>query len=158
MKRNMMKAVVLAIVLVIVLAVSVAVVLAGAQVTQGDFHTYASGSSLGYDISGHAQMERVPSGKTIVKVHIAGLQPGVTYPVHVHNQPCNVDNGGGHYQHEVSGPVDAVNEIWPGFTTNNAGVGNGKATHAHIARPEAQSIVVHDPNASGARIACADLE
>lgn len=145
-------------VLVAILGVSMATAAAATQVTRGEFHTYASGPSLGYDIGGQAQMERVSSGKTIVGVHVTGLQPGVTYPVHVHNQPCNVGNGGGHYQNEVGGPVDAENEIWPGFTTNAAGVGNGKATHAYIARPEAQSIVVHDPNANGARIACADLQ
>lgn len=142
----------------IVLGVSVAAVAAGAQVTRGKFQTYASGPALGYNIGGHAQMERLPSGKTIVSVHLTGLQSGVTYPVHVHNRACNDSNGGGHYQDVVGGPVDAINEIWPGFTTNSAGVGNGNATNAFVARLEARAIVVHDPNAGGARIACADLE
>lgn len=145
-------------VVMVVLAISVAAANAGAQVTRGEFQTYASGPALGYDISGHAQMERLPSGKTLVSVHVTGLRPGVTYPVHVHNRACNDNNGGGHYQDNVGGPVDAVNEIWPGFTSNGAGVGNGNATNAFVARPEARAIVVHDPNAGGARIACADLE
>lgn len=145
-------------VIMVVLAISVAVVAAGAQVTRGEFQTYASGPALGYDIGGQAQMERLPSGKTLVSVHVTGLHPGVTYPVHVHNRACNDSNGGGHYQDIVGGPVDAVNEIWPGFTTNGAGIGNGNATNDFIARQEARAIVVHDPNAAGARIACADLE
>lgn len=157
MKTFGRKAVILAVVMV-VLAVSAAAAAAGAQVTRGEFRTYASGPGLGYDIGGHAQMERLPSGKTRVSVHITGLQPGVTYPVHVHNKACNDSNGGSHYQDIVGGPVDAVNEIWPGFTTNGAGIGNGNATNAFVARPEARAVVVHDPNAGGARIACADLE
>jgi hypothetical protein len=73
----------------------------------------------------------------------------------VHNAPCAVGNGGGHYQHVVGGPVDVANEIWPGFTTNASGHGNGHAANDFWARPEAQSVVIHDTD--GARIACADL-
>jgi hypothetical protein len=127
----------------------------GAEVTSGDFQTFATGIERSYNISGHASMVRIPSGKTIVSVHVKGLFPDATYPVHVHNQPCDVNNGGGHYQNEVDGVVDNVNEIWPGFTTNASGIGNGDAKNDFIARPEAQSVVVHDTDA--ARIACADL-
>jgi hypothetical protein len=88
-------------------------------------------------------------------VHAAGLAPNTAYPVHVHNSPCGVNNAGGHYQHVLGGVVDRYNEIWPGFTTNRAGLGNGNAEHAFRARPEAQSVVIHDTD--GARIACADL-
>jgi hypothetical protein len=130
----------------------------GAQVTRGEFVTYASGPSLGYEISGRAQMERTAAGPTLVQVHVTGLKPGISYGVHVHNLPCAVNDGGGHYQHIVGGPVDDANEIWPAFTTNPAGAGNGNAYHAFTARPEAQSIVIHDPTAANARIACADLQ
>ncbi|MCC6190425.1 MAG: hypothetical protein IT318_15450 [Anaerolineales bacterium] len=51
--------------------------------------------------------------------------------------------------------MDPVNEIWPGFTTSEAGIGNGNAVKAFWARPEAQAVVIHDVD--GARIACADL-
>ena len=159
MKTYKWQVVVLAVVILVALAVSVAAAAAaGTQVTRGDFHTYASGPALNYDISGRAQMERLPSGKTIVQVQVKGLKPDVAYPAHVHNKACNDNNGGGHYQHIVAGPVDAVNEIWPGFTTNAAGIGSGKATNGFIARAEAQSVVIHDPTAGGARIACADLQ
>jgi Cu-Zn family superoxide dismutase len=129
----------------------------GAQVTSGSFTTYASGPSLGYEISGTAKMVRTADGKTIVQVHLKGLHPNAPYGAHVHNLPCGVSSGGGHYQDVVGGPVDAVNEIWPGFTTNEAGNGSGMAANAFTARPEAQSVVVHDPAAGNARIACADL-
>lgn len=143
--------------LVFLLAASLPALAGGAQVTQGDFASFASGPSLGYEIAGQAQMVRTADGRTIVTVHVSGLHPGVAYGAHVHNLPCGVSNGGGHYQQVVGGPVDATNEIWPGFTANAAGIGSGNATNGFTARPEAQSVVVHDPDAGNARIACADL-
>lgn len=128
----------------------------GAKVTAGAFQTYAAGLERGYDVSGYTAMVRTADGRTLVKVQARGLAPAATYPVHVHNAPCDVNNGGGHYQHEVGGAVDAVNEIWPGFTTNSTGQGSGFAENAFTARPEAQAVVIHDLD--GARIACADLE
>lgn len=47
------------------------------------------------------------------------------------------------------------NEIWPEFTTNADGIGNGNARVDMTAGPDAVSIVVHD--ADLAKIACADL-
>lgn len=126
------------------------------EVTGGEFATYASGPGMGYEISGHARMTRTADGKTIVSVHAAGLLPNTDYGVHVHNRACNDNNGGGHYQDVVGGAVDAVNEIWPLFTSNAAGIGNGYAANNFRARPEAQAVVIHAPG--GARIACADLE
>lgn len=127
-----------------------------AQVSQGPLQTYATGLERGYVIEGHAQLVRNAAGRTLALVQASGLAPNTTYPVHVHNAPCAVNNGGGHYQHEVGGPVDAINEIWPGLTTNAAGYGAGKAFNDFSARPEAQAIVIHDTD--GARIACADLQ
>lgn len=134
---------------------AVTVAAQGAQVTAGAFQTYAAGLERDYAISGQAHMVRTADGRTLVKVQASGLAPHTSYPVHVHNAPCNVNNGGGHYQHE-GGAVDAVNEIWPAFTTNAAGHGNGMAVNEFTARPEAQAIVIHDTDA--ARIACVDLE
>jgi Cu-Zn family superoxide dismutase len=145
----------LIIVTVVVLAMAKPADAGGAQVTTGEFNTFAAGPGRGFDISGHVIMIRTASGKTIVNSHVTGLAPNTTYGSHVHNLPCGENNGGGHYQNVVGGDVDNVNEIWPGFTTNPDGVGNGKAKNDFIARPEAQSIVVHDVD--GARIACADL-
>lgn len=143
-----------------VLALALAVVLpalaSSGEVTGGDFATYASGPGMGYDISGHARMTRTADGKTLVSVHAVGLLPNTAYGVHVHNRACNDNNGGGHYQDIVGGAVDAVNEIWPLFTANAAGIGNGFASNGFRARPEAMAVVIHAPG--GARIACADLE
>ncbi len=130
----------------------------GAEVTTGRFGTTAAGTQAGYDIEGVAVMVRLPvgdDGRTIVRVMVRGLDPTTAYGTHVHNAPC-ATGGGGHYQHVVGGPVDAVNEIWPLIDTNRRGNGVGAASHGHWARPEAQSIVIHQPG-TGIRIACADL-
>lgn len=132
----------------------------GAEVTSGEFTTLPGGTALGYEITGQVVMRRVPGegGKTLVTVQVRGLDPSTTYPVHVHNAPCAATPaGGGHYQHVVGGAVDAVNEMWPGFTTDAAGNGHGKATHANWAGPEAMSVVIHYPPMTSTRLACADL-
>lgn len=142
--------------LILLLAGAITVAAQGAQVAQGAFHTYAAGLDRDYTISGMARLVRTADGRTLAKVQARGLTPDTTYPVHVHNAPCAVNSGGGHYQHEVGGAADLVNEIWPGFTTNAAGHGAGKAVNDFTARPEAQAVVIHDTD--GARIACADLQ
>ncbi|MDH5236668.1 MAG: hypothetical protein OEW85_03515 [Acidimicrobiia bacterium] len=127
------------------------------EVARGQVVTLAGGQDLGYDISGHALMMRTRH-RTFVAVHVRGLDVDTTYPAHVHNAPCSATTpGGGHYQHEIGGPVDAVNEIWPTVTTNHRGRGWGHATHDQRARPDAMSIVIHYPPDTSIRLACVDL-
>lgn len=130
-----------------------------ATATRGTFTTLSGGADLGYDLDGHAVMVRSPAtGTTRVRVHVSGLEPDTTYGVHVHAASCDTTPpGGGHYQHEVGGAVDAVNEIWPTVTTNAAGVGMGDAVHDHVARADAQAIVIHWPGNAAVRLACLDL-
>lgn len=122
-------------------------------VTRGDVHAFAAGA--GMKIAGRAQMVRTADGKTIVAIHVTGLSPDTAYGAHVHQRPCEVGDADGHYRFDPTGPAAPPNEIWPGLTTNAAGVGNGKATAVGTAGPTAVSVVIHAP--SGAKIACADL-
>ncbi len=124
-----------------------------AQVTRGEIAAFATG--IGQPISGHAVMVRTADGRTIVSVHVEGLAPDTTYGSHVHQQPCAVSDADGHFRFDPAGPAAPPNEIWPGFTTNAAGVGNGNAIAAGTAGPAAVSVVIHAPG--GAKIACADL-
>jgi Cu/Zn superoxide dismutase len=124
-----------------------------ATVTRGDVHAFATGAGL--DIAGRAQMVRTADGKTIVSVHVAGLAPNTTYGAHVHQQACAVGDADGHYRFDPAGPAAPPNEIWPGFTTDADGVGNGRAVVDGTAGPTAVSVVIHAPG--GAKIACADL-
>jgi hypothetical protein len=57
-----------------------------------------------------------------------------------------VDSGGGHYKIDPSSTTaDQTNEIWPGpFTTDGDGVGRASVQASHAARPDAQSVVIHD--------------
>ena len=128
----------------------------GATVTRGDFTAFAAGPSLGYeDLAGHARMIRTASGSTIVKVHVTGLQPATTYGSHVHAAACDVGEADGHYKDDPDGPATPPNELWPGFTTDADGIGNGGDKAPWTARETAVSVVVHAPG--GAKIGCADL-
>jgi Cu-Zn family superoxide dismutase len=124
-----------------------------ATVTRGEVHAFAAGA--GMELAGRAQMVRTADGKTIVTVHVTGLAPDTTYGAHVHQQACGVGDADGHYRFEPAGPAAPPNEIWPGFTTDPAGVGNGRASVDGTAGPTAVSVVIHSPG--GAKIACADL-
>ena len=128
-----------------------------AKVTTGEFVTLQAGSDGGYTVEGRAIMVRILH-MTFVLVRARGLDAATTYPTHVHNAECaDPTFGGGHYQHNVGGNVNDVNEIWPFVTTNDNGRGKGFAWHRHRARPEAMSIVIHHPDTL-ARLACADLD
>jgi hypothetical protein len=135
------------------LALAPGVVAGGATVTRGEFSAFATG--IGLPISGQAVMIRTADGKTVVTVHVEGLGATTTYGSHVHQLPCGVSDADGHYKNDPAGPATPPNEIWPGFTTNAAGIGNGNATVAWTAGAAAVSVVVHAPG--GAKIACADL-
>jgi len=126
----------------------------GARVTRGDFHAFAAGT--GMDISGHAVMIRTADGRTFVSIHVEGLAADTTYASHVHKQACDNGDADGHYQHDGTA-VNDENEIWPGFTTNAAGIGNGNARNDFTARDSAMSVVVHRPGPTPNKIACADL-
>lgn len=125
----------------------------GATVTRGDFAPFTANTDL--PITGRAQMVRTADGKTIVSVHVEGLDDNTTYGAHVHAAACDNGFADGHYKFDAGGPALPPNEIWPGFTTNDAGAGNGNATVLARAGEAAVSVVVHAPG--GTKIACADL-
>jgi superoxide dismutase, Cu-Zn family len=120
---------------------------------------YAGDAGSGKGITGHAQIIRTADGKTTVQLHVEGLTAATAYGAHVHSLPCNVDNAGGHYKIDPSiATADQANEIWPGpFTTDADGVGRASVQVDHAARPDAQSVVIHDTANGNAKMACADL-
>jgi len=137
----------------LVLAFAPTVVAGGATVTRGDLAAFAT--AAGQPITGRAQMIRTADGKTTVSIHVEGLLPNTVYGSHVHAAACAEGDANGHYKYDPAGPAAPPNEIWPGFTTNASGTGNGNATVDWTAGQTAVSVVVHAPG--GAKIACADL-
>ena len=135
------------------LALAPSIFAMGATVTRGEFNAFATG--VGLPITGRAQMIRTPDGKTIVSIHVTGLAPNTSYPAHVHQLPCGISDADGHYRNDPAGPAAPPNKIWPLFTTDADGVGNGYAKVEWAAGATAQAVVVHAP--SGLKIACADL-
>ncbi|MEM9489691.1 MAG: hypothetical protein AAGC55_11130 [Myxococcota bacterium] len=128
---------------------------------RGTFVSIAAGSFAALppyaDIAGRAQILRA-ADQTIVELHIEGITPNTEYPVHVHAYPCEVNAAGGHYLKDPT-ILDVIesNELWPQFTSDELGVGRASISDTHLARPDAQSIVVHDPLMGNAKMACANL-
>jgi len=144
--------------LIVALAAVLPAAAGGAIVTRGAVSEFAEGAKApAMDISGHATMIRTADGRTIVSVHVEGLAPNTTYAAHVHKQSCANGEADGHYQHSGTA-VNDENEIWPGFTTNAAGIGNGYARNDWSAGSGAVSLVIHRPTALSNKIACADLQ
>ena len=160
----------LAAIVVGALAVPAAAVPDDATKQRGKFTTLPDGEAMGLSIEGMAQITRFEDG-TVVKVRVRGLEPGTTYAAHLHDAPCSDPNpGGGHYKHDPAGPSEPPNELWlsstgdptAGITANSGGVAKGRGSAEWVARPEAQSVVIHSippggTTAGGPKIACADL-
>ena len=124
----------------------------------GTFEALPDGALL--NLTGTAEIVRRNGGGTELSVSLSGTLVATTvYPTHLHDRPCDDDAGGAHYKIDpnVSGTVES-NELWPMIMTDAAGgTGTGMVTSAtHIARGEAWSVVVHDPD-TNARLACAHL-
>jgi hypothetical protein len=127
--------------------------LAAAAVTRGEVHEF---NGYGSRITGRAQMVRTADGRTIVSVHIEGLDAGLTYGAHVHAAACAAGLADGHYKFDPAGAATPPNEIWPGpFTANAGGIGNADTIAQGTAGETAVSVVIHAPG--GSKIACADL-
>lgn len=127
--------------------------LGAAVVTRGDFHEF---NGYGATVTGNAQMVRTSDGRTIVSIHVEGLQAGVTYAAHVHAAACGTGLADGHYKFDPAGAITPPNEIWPGpFTANGGGIGNGDTIAQGTAGAGAVSVVIH--GVGGVKIACADL-
>jgi hypothetical protein len=145
--------------------------LAGPTKVRGTFETLPDGTAMGLEIDGFATLTRSNSG-TEGKVVVRGLEPATTYAAHLHNAPCSDANpGGAHYKNDPAGPAVPPNELWfsstddPmfGIRANSAGVAHGRGSADWVARPEAQSVVIHyippgGTAAGGPKIACADLQ
>ncbi len=74
------------------------------------------------------------NGRTIVTLHVRGLQPHTQYGAHAHVSPCGITGAaaGPHYQYVQGSPTspqfaNPENEIWLDLTTDAAGNGHAKS-------------------------------
>lgn len=159
----------------VVSALALPAIANGATVTRGEFTELAAAEGAPEEgLTGRVQAVRTGDGKTHLSVRVAGLQPGVTYGMHLHNAPCSAANpGGGHYKHDPDGAGQPPNELWPsstphdslaGITANSAGIATGRGTADWIAGENAVSVVLHaglgqgsTSTAGGPKLACGDL-
>jgi hypothetical protein len=126
--------------------------------TNGTLTRFGAATDAGApNLSGNGNLTRSSNGTTSASIDLQNLKPNTMYMVHVHDQPCAFASGGGHYKIDYG--VDAAvasNELWLDVTSNDAGAGKQDASINHIARAEAQAIVVHAMD--NTRLGCIDLK
>jgi Cu/Zn superoxide dismutase len=125
--------------------------------TSGDAQVLPGGQAKSLTITGSATMSRTLAGVTQLTLNAAGLEANAEYGVHVHAMPCSVGEAGGHYKFDtaVADPVE-TNEIWLKLSTDASGAASDTGWVNHLARGDAQSLVIHD--AEKTKMACFDLE
>ncbi len=116
----------------------------------------ATAAGLG-QLMATASMERTIAGSTNVELSASGLAANASYMVHVHERPCSVGDGGGHYKIDQSvAEVVQANEIWLMLDTAADGTASDSVQVPHLARAWAQSLVIHAAMGSD-RLACIDF-
>ncbi|CAA9356838.1 MAG: hypothetical protein AVDCRST_MAG07-3434 [uncultured Frankineae bacterium] len=146
--------------------------------TAGDLTVYPGQSPVADAPAGaQARVQAVETGdgRTIVTLHVTGLEPEAAYGAHAHVAPCGATGAaaGPHWQHRqdpVTPSTDPAyanphNELWLDLTTNSAGNGHAKAvvdwTFPSAGRPG--SVIIHEKHTAtgtgvagtaGKRVAC----
>lgn len=109
--------------------------------------------NLGVDVS----MVRDLRGQTEVNLRIEGLNISSIYALYVHDLPCDIQSGGDRYRIDPNQALGNINnELSLRFTTDSNGAAKTSLTALHVARPEAQSVVMRDP-VDQVLLACIDL-
>ncbi|HVZ34959.1 MAG TPA: hypothetical protein VG963_21175 [Polyangiaceae bacterium] len=120
------------------------------------------------DIQGSAGAEHTTNGMRVT-LGVTGLPANRGFGAHLHKLPCDMMEGGGHYEH-MPAPADAapndpayenpMNEVWLDFTTNADGHGHAAVLVNWVpGSGEANSIIVHDHltgdgGVAGPKLAC----
>ena len=131
----------------------------GAVEATGTVAPFALAEAIDQNIGGSVTMMRDGTG-THVNLSLTGLDAATSYVSHIHAQPCDVTDGGGHYMIDPTlVEVVETNELWPEVLPHEAGSMSSTYNSAHKARFDAQSLVVHrvvetPPNP---KVACASL-
>lgn len=124
----------------------------------GTFSSFAQATSADATIAGTAALDRTTSS-TQVSFSVTGLDPAATYSSHIHALPCAVTTAGGHYKIDTTiSATQESNELWVPLGDTSTGSASGTVNFAHVARTDAQSMVIHRIDGANAlKVACADL-
>lgn len=110
----------------------------------------------GRTVVGTAIMTRKLTGVTVLSVVATGLEPDAVYQAHLHDQPCSVGEGGGHYKHDRSvAGTEEQNEVWFELAADANGAAFDATWIFGTPAADALSIVLHHP---AGRLACFELE
>ena len=125
--------------------------------TTGPGTLLRAGAAAGLaNLTGAAYLARLSSDETRVQLVLTGVTPDTAYGVHVHDRPCAVDAGGGHYKHDpMVADVVESNEVWLPVTSDAAGNASAEVLVPGVLRADAQAVVVHNPDKE--RVACFEL-
>lgn len=125
----------------------------------------------------HARVQAVydASGKSVVTLHVWGLQPNTEYGAHAHVNACGATGSaaGPHFQNVVDPVTPSTdpayanpdNEIWLDLTTDASGEGSSQTQVDWQFAPDrrAHSVIIHaehthtgatDSGTAGPRLAC----
>ena len=143
----------------------------GAHVA-GELTRYDAAQPLPEGATAKVHSLETGDGRTVVTLHVRGLQPLTQYGAHAHVNACGATGpaAGGHYQFERGGATDPAfanprNEIWLDLTTNASGNGHAKAVVDRRIPSDRRpaSVIIHERHTStgpgvagtaGARVAC----
>jgi hypothetical protein len=124
------------------------------RVRKGLFRALQAGSSL--DLDGAASLIRLPDGETLLNIDIEGLERGSGYEGFLHTAAC-ADGGGERYLFDPSARPSRSNQHGGRFRSDARGEAREVSFIRFVtAGPEAVSVVITE--ASGGRVACADLK
>jgi len=137
---------------------------AGTFTSTGPTYTYSPDTVSSADrvpsgATAEVRVVATAAGTTVATLQVRGFPANRTYGVHAHIGPCGILSGTslGHYQNVVgtgSSYVNDENELWLGFTANEAGNGRAQSVVDWQFRPGgAQSITFHY-GAANVRVAC----
>ena len=120
----------------------------------GTFAPFADYEKIDSTITGTAEAT-LSSTTSSVTVSLQGLDDTASYAAHVHQQPCDVLYGSGHYKKDPTvEETDVLNEIWPEILPVGGSASVTVSEPAHALREDAQAVVLHR---DGPKVACADL-
>lgn len=110
-----------------------------------------------------AQVVATPSGRTVMTLHVSGLDEHRTYGAHAHEAPCAL-SGGAHFVGDPDAATVEEQEIWLDVRTNGSGSGTSTATRSWAISSDGRpaSVIVHaEPTKAdgkaGDKLGCIDI-